>query len=89
MELEKQFVWLPKTLANGKTAVILDLVREGRDNILVVSMEKNTYQLTVWGQVLNKLIEKFGKETNDWKNKEVTFQVEQPVGSNKNILHIL
>jgi len=89
MELERQFVWLPKTLANGKTAKILDLVKQGRDNILVVEMEKQTYQVTIWGQVQNKLIDKFGKDTSVWRGKEITFKVEQQIGTGKNILEIM
>lgn len=89
MELERQFVWLPKPLANGKSATILDLVKEGKDNILVVKMGEEIYQLTIWGQVQNKLIDKFGKDTATWKGKGITFQVEQQVSTGKNILRIL
>ena len=89
MELEKQFVWLPKTLANGKTAKILDVVKQGRDNNLVVEMEGSPYQITIWGQVQNKLIDKFGKSTEAWKGQQITFKVEQQIGTGKNILEIL
>ena len=89
MELETQFTWLPKAIANGKAATIKGVVKIGRDVIVYVQMEGKQYQFSIWGQLQNKLIDRFGKDTDKWTDQNIQFKVEEQINTGKRILHVL
>jgi len=74
MEARKDVQWLPKNWATGNVTIEnVEVVKNGskEDKQLTVACDSGTYRLSVWGSNWNRLIDRFGSNTDAWKGKPV------------------
>lgn len=67
-------------------AVIVD-AKEGDRYDYTLNLENTLEQrrnLSIWGDNLNKMIDRFGDDTDNWINKEISIQLVEDVATGKN-----
>lgn len=87
MKRTKTYNWLPASLfekANPLNAIILGVENSTDDTLLRLSIDKEVYQMSLWGKNLNVLIDKFGDEDTAWLGKSIQLQRVTDMVDNKN-----
>jgi hypothetical protein len=86
----KIYGWLPADLfktANPLHAVIVGVVDNEDDTLLRVSIDKTIYQMSLWGNNQNFLVDKFGDDDDKWLGKQISISrvLDAVSGKNKTI----
>jgi hypothetical protein len=86
MKRTKTYNWLPLSLfqkANPLNAIILGIESTEDDTLLKLSIEKEIYQMSLWGKNMNVLIDKFGDDDEKWLGKSIQLQRIKDMVDNK------
>lgn len=90
MKVTKDRKWLNRDMLSAeKTGFsILGTEQDGNDLILIITNDKQGLcGMSLWGDNKNKMIDKFGTDTDNWTGKPIFLHVEQsPNGKNYVIL---
>jgi len=84
--VEKKRMWLPK---EPEASYVIKGFDMATDRLTVESETKTPYDYDLSKRNFNKLIEKFGNDTDKWIGKEIRIMTEFDVAKNQNSRTIL
>lgn len=92
MKIERSVSWLPKSemTAEAENFTIESVDQVENDLRLTLQNAKfGTRIMSVWGENLNKLIDKFGDDGTKWKGKVIALKKEIRMSDNKEIVVVV
>lgn len=92
MQLNKDTKWLGLSdfeNSNPCTMQILKVEEENEELILQLKAPKGFRKLSLWGDLKNSLIDRFGFESEDWKNKEIKILMDTNPSTGKTVKRLI
>ena len=81
MKVERKRYWLP---TEPQATYVILAYENDNDRLVLESESKTIYDFDLSKKNFNKMIDKFGNDTNQWLTKEITILTEFNVVTNKN-----